>query len=99
MQSQAATKRGIVTSTEWRRILLILPFGFYAVWMEWVFFSNFSLDELPWIVTIIVLALIVRGRFLKQPELTAVRWVAVGTLCWSIWRFAGWIFAARSSLV
>ena len=92
-------KRNATFSNLWKQIFLIILFGCYAAWMEWKSFDNVDFSDLVWLGAVLILSIIIRSSFLKQKSLSPVLWVALGTLCWSIWRFSNWIFISREGII
>ena len=92
-------KRNTAFSALWKQIFLIIPFGFYAAWMEWKSFGNWDFSDLVWLGAVLILFTIIRSSYLIQKYLSPVLLVALGTLCWSIWRFSDWIFTSREGWI
>jgi hypothetical protein len=91
-----AQKRAMLLNTR-KQILSITLLGLYATWMQWKSFGFVDFSEMVWLGAVLILSIII-WRLYNQKILAPEMWVAFGTLCWSFWRYLGWIFASRSGL-
>ena len=83
---------------QWKQIFLIILLWGYSIWIEWESFGNIYFSEWVWLASIILLCIIQRG-LLKQITLSSVRWMALGVIFWSSWRFINYIFASRAGWI
>jgi hypothetical protein len=87
------------SSTKWIQIILVTLLGLCAAWMEWESFGNWDFSELIWFVAILILSILIVMSYHIQKTLSPAMWVALGTLCWIIWRFINWIFTSRAGWI